>query len=135
MALTTKRLLSTGLLAATLSLALSSAACGPIVPVSPTWKDDIRPLMVSRCIRCHSASFRVDPSVKPPLPVIDPAMPSFFNFDFATFGEIPQLNLDVLKMAPQYCTTKGMLFMPPPPAEALEDWQIDMLEAWSVYPQ
>lgn len=135
MALPTKTFLSTGLTATVLSLVLSSVACGPIVPVAPTWQDDIRPLMVSRCTRCHTASFRKDPSVKPPLRVIDPATPSFYNFDFSTFAEIPIANLAILKMAWQSCSGTGSHLMPPPPAERLEDWQIDMLHAWADIPQ
>lgn len=137
MAAFAKTFLSTGLLATALSLALSSVACGPIVPVSPTWANDIRPLMVSRCIRCHDEPGRIDPDSKatknPFLGIA--AIP---NLNYQNFADIPSASLSLVKLSADAVKGKlpgGIPRMPPPPAEVLEDWQIDMLQAWCDYPQ
>ncbi len=36
-------------------IALSAqAGCAPEVPSEPTWVDDVRPILVANCVRCHS---------------------------------------------------------------------------------
>jgi hypothetical protein len=37
-----------------LALAALAAACAPSVPDAPTWREDVRPIILSNCIRCHS---------------------------------------------------------------------------------
>ncbi len=49
-------------------LALSSGACAPATPGQPTWVEDVEPILMANCVRCHSAvpssgapsSFRLD---------------------------------------------------------------------------
>lgn len=43
------------LLAAAVAVAiLASAGCGESAPDSPTWIQDVRPILVANCVRCHS---------------------------------------------------------------------------------
>jgi hypothetical protein len=122
------------LLAAAAAVGLSSLACGPLTPVSPTWKDDVRPLLVSRCIRCHDTTTHVDKKTSAfiqsrPAP----------NFNFATIEDVMAAanaaSFLYLKQSAVYTRTPGPDFMPPAPAEALDDWQIDILESWAADPR
>jgi hypothetical protein len=109
---------------------LGSYGCGPVVPVTPTWEHDIRPLTLARCVRCHD----------------DPTMggTATFSLNYATFAEIPsgvvtQMMMLVGKVVrgekPFDGQLPGMRRMPLPPSAALEDWQIEMLDNWAFSPQ
>jgi hypothetical protein len=114
--------------------ALGLTACGPTVPDSPTWKDDVRPLLLARCIRCHD---------NPPGP---PDRPATFSMNYAEFSQIPPMSapLGPPNYAPgPFLTMMGLAArgdsgprrMPPPPSAALEDWQIELLDNWAVNPR
>jgi hypothetical protein len=36
------------------ALAAMAAACAPEVPEQPTWTEDVRPILLANCVRCHS---------------------------------------------------------------------------------
>lgn len=119
----TKALLASTLLAAA---TLTSAACGPIVPVSPTWAADVRPLAVARCIRCHDTT---------------PTNNAPFSLNHATFADVnatPSLvNTLKTRLGPALHGPwpRPLTRMPPPPSAALEDWQVEMLDNWAFHPQ
>jgi hypothetical protein len=99
-----------------------------VAPTNPTWEHDIHPLLVARCIRCHQGKGNVDPVSKgPPL----------YDFSYATFDPSSQpMGIMVLRMFGVQAVRGGFARrMPPPPAEALEDWQIEMLETWIKNPK
>jgi len=58
----------TALLIAGMTLAVSAACSAPDVPASPTWAEDVKPIMAAKCVRCHGypaiqgapAGFRLD---------------------------------------------------------------------------
>jgi hypothetical protein len=60
--------MTTRSLALVIGLISSSAACAPDPVLEPTWVDDVRPILVANCIRCHDgtpsneapATFRLD---------------------------------------------------------------------------
>jgi hypothetical protein len=129
MALSPKTWLSTGLLVATLSLAV--AGCGPVAPVSPSWKTDVRPLIVARCLRCHDGSGKGDPSVT------DSTTGHAFNFNAPPDlpSPLPAGLLSLQMYGPKAVRGEGFKRrMPPPPLEALEDWQIDIFDGWAINP-
>ena len=117
--------------------ALGFSACGPVVPLNPTWKDDVRPLVVARCVRCHDNPPRLDPA----LVDNNPATP---DTPLTSFNEPPDFVITIPPgggllllwgSGPARLRLSGRTRMPPPPAAALEDWQIEMLEAWAAVPR
>ncbi|MEP6653529.1 MAG: hypothetical protein ABJA82_09240 [Myxococcales bacterium] len=110
------------------------AGCGgPVAPANPTWEHDIHPLLVARCIRCHEGAGNLDP-LTPPGP-LSHAAPVGLNFDYPTLPVPVPPSISVLSVSGPMSVRgpNGLLpRMPPPPAEALEDWQIDMLANWAV---
>lgn len=112
-----------------LSATLSACAAGP---ESPTYDEDIRPLLVARCLRCHGEPGQVDPETeKTGLKGVG------FLLDYKYFADIPNLAKAKLTGAAKY--TRGPVGtiprMPPAPAAALEDWEIEMLETWGKNPK
>ena len=119
------------------------AGCGPVAPDHPTWKNDVRPIIVSRCVRCHNAQDSTTPTGEIDHLVTGPlaALPPAFNFDYATIADVMAgASFSILQMTPKYVrstapVTPLPLFMPPPPAEALSDWQIEIFDKWAKDPR
>jgi cytochrome c553 len=110
--------------------AMVSACAG--APEHPTWDDDVRPLMVARCIRCHSEPGQVDPlSAKTGLSMLDqPAAPSFDYVYFSDLVASPAKSF--VASLPEFIRGKSPYTrMPPPPAAALEDWELQTLVNWT----
>jgi hypothetical protein len=107
------------------------AGCGASVPSNPTWVEDVRPILVARCIRCHQSSVTNDPGKTPN---------AFGNFDHANFSDFAGADLIYVKMVGDAVAGKiagspaGIGFMPPPPSEKLVDWQIETLQRWQKNP-
>jgi hypothetical protein len=126
-----KRTRGTLLIAALLGA--GTAACGPITPVNPTWKDDIRPLIVSRCLRCHDGSTNGDVQVT--------GSTAGQAFNFSAPEDLPSplppglMLLQSMGVKAVKGELKPLRRMPPPPNEALEDWQIEILELWATSPR
>jgi hypothetical protein len=121
------KVLLTGTLLAVATL--GSYGCGPVVPVTPTWEHDVRPLMLARCIRCHD-----DPAPEAVMGILP------FSFNYATFADIPTTPVRLVDLWKMQLgnAIRGKLFrrrMPPPPTAALEDWQIETLDSWIANPQ
>lgn len=118
-------------------MSIWAGACAADGPANPTWADDIHPLMVSRCIRCHDDPGQVDPaSAATGIAILK--VPGTPSFNYANFGDIPQTpNLMYLTIAAKYARGEvtGIPRMPPPPAAELADWQIDMLDRWGKNPK
>lgn len=112
--------------------ALGIGACGPVAPTNPTWEHDVHPFLVARCLRCHDDPGRIDPltgGVAPPA--------SAYNFNYATLPSPLPAGLAILQgLGPNSLRGTGVpRRMPPEPAEAAEDWQIDMLANWALNPR
>jgi hypothetical protein len=121
------------LLIASLGLSATLSACGA-APEHPTYDEDVRPLMVSRCLRCHSQPPAVDAlSAK----LNDKVARAGLPLDFPYFSDIPSGLLAKFKMLGAYARGEAPMLprMPPPPAAALEDWEIQMLDNWGKDPR
>jgi hypothetical protein len=115
---TSRALLLTGFLAAV----SAAAGCGEDIPANPTWADDVRPLMVARCIRCHQTN-----------PVGDPGGGvATGDFDFESISDFDAADLALSRESGDQAR---MGYMPPAPAARLADWQIEILERWSSHQQ
>lgn len=109
-------------------------ACKPSVPSQPTWHDDIFPLMQARCIRCHDDPPRSDPTT--PTPSLPPAA---YSFNFPFLSDPPQpgaatlrsLGPEAIRGQPPAAGAAPFRRMPPPPAEPLSDWEIELIDNWS----
>ena len=124
--------------AATVALlwALGLAAVGcelePSAPASPTWANDVYPIVRARCIRCHNAQLTGDPAIGKTAMGGDRRPSS--NFDYPTWDAI---KLAVFApLAPMYITQMDpKMRMPPPPYAELEGWQVDTITAFSKSPK
>jgi len=111
----TLMLLAAGLGAATL------IGCGADVPEHPTWQNDVFPIVVARCVRCHDSDKTADPLSLPGTAVLG-------NFDFPSFDQLQGLDRSVFVTAPTYIRDRSLpLTMPPLPAAQLAQWQIDTI--------
>jgi len=131
-----------------LSLGALAGACSPEnVPNNPTYEDDVRPILESRCIRCHGAggTLNTDPDhtglVKGGAP---------FNGYFNQLGEdcpndggppgschgllwytvatFPPNGADLLTKYIR--STDDNMRMPPPPTPPLTTRQLDVFNKW-----
>jgi hypothetical protein len=110
-------------LAWVVSLGLGNGACGSGVPAQPTWQNDVRPLLVARCIRCHDDPPRGDPG----------AAMAEGNFNYQTVDDVVAAAgaLGILQtVAPMRVHLSGTLHMPPAPAASLQDWEAEILDNW-----
>lgn len=115
------RLLQVALLS---TLAGGSAACLPDSEEAPTWESDIKPLLRSHCGRCHTM----------PLFSEDPTRASL-GTDLSVDDYTPSTVASVKMAIPYVKSPNPKMRMPPPPAEPLKAWQIEMLEAWAGSPR
>jgi hypothetical protein len=135
----------------TLSLALVLAAgavaasgCGENpVPERPTYSQHIKPILESRCIRCHGAggTLNKDPDIPqdfnpnsgPPLGVLQigsKGVPTGGNF--TTYDGIKGYANG--PAGPNILMTAFLPYMPPPPSDALSGWELDTFQAWLKNP-
>ena len=129
-------------LARTFTLALAMlgfcatvAGCAESGPDNPTYDQDVRPLLVARCVRCHSTPGQVDPlSAKTGMPILKAGgSPSF---DYQYLSDVPDATMTYLKDLPKYIRGVAQIGrMPPPPAATLEDWEVEMLGKWGTNPK
>jgi hypothetical protein len=122
------------LLIAGLGLSATLSACAG-APEHPTYDEDIRPLLVARCVRCHTDPGQVDP-LSAKAGVDEVAAPSF---DYPYYGDLMNAGAAnaYSKMLAKYARgpVGPIPRMPPVPAAPLEDWEITMLENWGKDPR
>lgn len=132
-------LLAIAVLAASLAGALS--ACGPEdPPADPGFEADVKPIMLSRCVRCHGADGKLDGDPNDPTKYASPGPPPNGYFDryddpagcmTVAGGPCRGAGFYAAQML-IYVRMKGAGRMPPPPAPELTDHQIKILERWAA---
>jgi len=127
-------LMPAALFAAVAVLSSLAAACGdPLPPDVVTWEKDVYPIVKARCIRCHDNPLRKDPALAPTRNTIP-------NFNHPLFADLQADAAAIVfaGMLDKYVTAKmapATTIMPPPPAEPLQSWQIEMIQIWVRSPK
>ena len=97
------------------------AGCGANVPAHPTWQDDVYPIMLARCVRCHDGAGTMDPLYMPQV-----AAPG--NFDHTSFDDFMGADkIYFLQAKTRIVNPVPALTMPPLPAAKLADWQVQTI--------
>jgi hypothetical protein len=121
--------------AAALAL-LSPAACTPPVPATPTYTNDVQPILAAHCVRCHGAGGTLNaiPGIPTTLPA--PAICYLQQYD----NDPPDCPVAATcKHGAAYCAPMFETYidfpndtpnrMPPNPSD-LSDWEKDVLRRW-----
>lgn len=112
---------------------VAGAACGsPEPPLRPSWTEDVEPILRGSCGHCHGATasatgmkYRFD-ICSPEAPMVKDLGITFAGFTGAADQALAELILlDV--------TSQGGARpkMPPPPAELLDSYQVEVLRRWA----
>jgi hypothetical protein len=130
---------------------LGLAACSPAQPSSPTFVDDVRPILIAHCTRCHGGSgdmllgdpdaVRVNGLQAP----IDGFFGYYYDRGDCTMpdgGQLPRPPLcehgahtyatEFLSFWQMYVYPSRL--MPPAPAAPLNDFEIGVLNRWIANP-
>jgi cytochrome c553 len=98
------------------ALLASLAACQPSVPESPTWFQDIQPIVMANCAGCHGA---------------DPGRPEISTFRLDRYVKNDPTTLDAYDYAQAIVRSAARLEAPAmPPTYALSERQRATLERW-----
>jgi hypothetical protein len=104
---------------------LCFAACAPSVPATPSYQQDVAPILAANCIRCHG------------VPVLGGA-PADFRLD--AFGDYERparnsIDLDTVSGAAKYSLIIAQRVdssdAPMPPRFPIDDYQIETLQNWA----
>lgn len=129
-----------------IALAASNLGCSPEVPVTPTYTNDVRPILMAHCVRCHGANDMLN--VNPDLTGRQLTKPATCYLQrFEDTGDCTTAGSTTCQHGAGYCgtlmgtesliTSRVVLpegdirIMPPPPADRLNDWEREVLTRWS----
>jgi hypothetical protein len=141
-----------------LAVAALAASCDAPTPASPSYAADVRPIFMSRCVRCHGSgpdggTLRM--ALEPTGPnaaalASDPTKPTTCYLDqYADSGDCPDAGGSTLvcHRGAYHCATmvNGIdvrvhgggpikVSMPPPPSSGLDDWELKVVDAWTRNP-
>jgi hypothetical protein len=140
-----RHVMSKALLASVFALAaavpaLSLSGCSPEVPANPTYAQDVMPIFMARCVRCHDETLRGE--VPPPgYPDKGPPKICHLNrYPSEPVGCMP--GTPPCSVGASACVTGGTMAgrvdpstsddqrMPPPPADALNDYESAVINKW-----
>ncbi len=106
------------------------SCCGNDVPIRPSYRINIAPLMEAHCTRCHGAGGTLNGDPDSPGVLGQPAGGPPTNGDFTSLAGsnghkgLSSYNAALMKT---YIESGPM---PPPPAPPLTDWEYTMLLEW-----
>ena len=128
-----------------IALAASNLGCSPAVPANPTYTNDVRPILMAHCVRCHGANDMLNAMPDVPGQI---KMPSICYLQrYEDIGDCVATP-NTCQRGAGYCgtlmgtesriTARTNLpegepgVMPPPPADRLNDWEREVLTRWST---
>jgi hypothetical protein len=117
------------------------AGCENGYPAAPTYTNDIEPIMLANCVRCHGAggTLNTDPDI-PTYPQGDPRASYTGTPHNGYFNSYDDIGAGKLGLH-SYATTARVLmnaalpYMPPAPADPLSGWEKQLFEMWLDNPQ
>jgi cytochrome c553 len=140
------------LLLALAGAAIAGAGCdsmgGPI-PATPAYDVDVRPLLMAHCVRCHGAGGMTNipkmptgPNAPPISSLSDPYVQAAisglcFNQYADGDGKIgakTEAGSMAIYVDQTMIKPSSPKFMPPPPAQPLDDWAVGVLKNWALNP-
>jgi hypothetical protein len=140
-----RNVMSKALLAAPFALALAAAAggCSPEVPANPTYTNDVRPIFMAHCVRCHGADEMLHTMQINGFPN-SPSFCYLQRYDNAgdCSGNPADPAVCFFGASAPLCVTQVPSFisqptdspsrMPPPPSAPLNDWETDVIMKWTA---
>jgi hypothetical protein len=126
------------------ALTVLSVGCGArMVPATPSYEADVRPIFLARCVRCHGAGGTLNADLgnvppPPPGPYLDhfedrdcaPAQDGGARPDTCQLGAFSTSSI----IGEVILASAGSLRMPLSPAPPLDDWQTAVIERWVMDP-
>jgi hypothetical protein len=128
-----------------IALVASNLGCSPAVPAMPTYTNDVRPILMAHCVRCHGANEMLNPTPDVPgarnVPTIcylqryedagDCTVVATCQHGAGYCGTVMQGSTESLIASRIKLPAGETGAMPPPPADRLNDWEMEVLTRWS----
>ncbi len=119
-----------------LAMWTTTLACTPEVPANPTYTNDVQPILIAHCVRCHGAggtlnAMLVNGALQAPR--------ACYLQRYETTGDCSTTPIDCqmgagsmycAPMIPGRINRTDASRMPPPPSDPLTDWEKDVINRW-----
>ena len=125
-----------------LALLTTTVACTPEVPASPTYTNDVQPIFIAHCVRCHGAGDMLHAMLLTG-GLRSPRLCYLQRYD--NEGDCSNPNdLTTCKpgagfsqcvgLAASYVTapSESPMRMPPAPSDPLTDWEVQVIAKWAT---
>ncbi len=123
---------------------LAAGACSPVAPQTPTYANDVQPILSAHCARCHGpwgdgGGQWLDPTIAPRVP-----RGLCYLDSYDDRGDCAPVDGGAMSPTCQRgahsCATLGYFLsflptMPPVPSAQLNDWEKDILKRWGADPR
>lgn len=125
--------------AAALAL-VAQPACTPSVPDAPTYKNDVQPIFMARCVRCHGAGDMLnaaDPTIQIPVKVPQTCYLQRYE-DEGDCSMVSTCRAGAARCASMLHSyiveqpADSTLRMPPFPADQLSEWDVKLVLRWAM---
>ena len=120
-----------------LALWTTTVACTPEVPANPTYTNDVRPIFIAHCVRCHGAGDMLNAML---VNGVSQAPKHCYLQRYENEGDCTNLIDPACKpgagsalctaQVPPKITLTNTLRMPAPPSDPLTDWEKDVIIRW-----